>query len=220
MTLPFGKIFESGKRQYQCFICGILQPSWEDFKEHIIRNHEEGREYIICPLERCRTPVRDMRAHFRLKHPGTKVPNFTQMRAVVWKDPKNPHRRQKKVSFKEGFFPSGKNGGKPMHYRSSYEEEVYKTLEKWNEVVGYDVEPMPIEYYHKGEKHNYLPDLRVRFLDGRTQLWEIKPSTQTGLAVNEAKWTAAENFCRLRGWSFEVITEIRINKLKKKIREV
>lgn len=215
MTLPFGQNFETGKRQYQCFVCGLIQPNWESFKEHIIRNHEEGREYIICPLDRCRTPVRDIRAHYKAKHPSEKIPNFCQMKALVWKDARDPKKRKKKVTFKEGYFPSGKNGGKPMHYRSSYEEDVYKTLEHWNEVAGYDVEPFPIEYYHLGKKHNYIPDLKVRFVDGHTEIWEIKPSTQTGFAINETKWQAANNFCRLRGWGFEVITEQRINKLKK-----
>ena len=75
------KLFEDagirGKRKWQCFVCGKQYKNFETYKEHIIDKHEEGREFIICPT--CGAPVRDIRAHFRAKHPqannAEKLPN-------------------------------------------------------------------------------------------------------------------------------------------------
>ena len=45
---------------------------YESYKSHILENHEEGREYVICPLTRCGCPVRCVRTHFKAKHPHEK----------------------------------------------------------------------------------------------------------------------------------------------------
>lgn len=217
MPLPFENK-HSGVRQFQCFVCGVLSKSWEDFKKHIVENHEQGREYIICPLERCKAPVRDLRMHFKVKHPSEKLPNNCQLKTLVWLDPRDPKRKKRKVTFAEGNFYSAKNRRK-MHYRSSWEQTVYKLLEESDDVKGYEVEPIEIPYFHKGEHHNYLPDLRVYFWDSRIEIWEIKPSSQTDLPINEAKWTACGSHCQMRGWRFRVITEVGIAKLKKGIWE-
>ncbi len=215
MSLPFEKT-DPGVRQYCCFVCGRNFKQFEEFKEHIIENHEEGREFVLCPLERCKCPVRDVRAHFRACHKQEKIPTTGQMRVLVWNDVKDPKsKRKRKPTFREGYFVSEKNNGKPMHYRSGYEEEVYKCLENLNEVESYDVEPFPINYWFKGEAKSYFPDLIVHFTDGHTEVWEIKPKNQTTLEVNDAKWTAANNYCMTRNMDFKVLTERGIELLKK-----
>lgn len=210
MPLPFSR--NDGKRQFQCFCCGILLPSPPAFKDHIKANHEEGREYIICPLERCGMPVRCVRSHFKAIHPHDVMPKNCQMKALLWRDPKDPRRRKKKVSFEEGYFPSAKNR-KNLHYRSSWERQIYEVLENFDDVVKYEVESLAIEYFFKGEKHNYLPDIKLYFRDGHKEIWEIKPSNQTGISVNEAKWVACMEFCKSRGWDFKVITEMGLERL-------
>ena len=50
---------------------------------------------------------------------------------------------------------------------------------------------------------------------GTKKIWEIKPSNQTTLSVNEAKWQSCGEFCKKRGWDFKIITEVGISKLKK-----
>jgi hypothetical protein len=215
MPLPFSK--HDGRRQYQCFVCGVLTGSdFNAFKEHIKSNHEENREYIICPLAHCGAPVRDMRTHFKVKHKGTKLPSNCPLRCVCWKDPRDPKRRKRKVTFAEGNFYSAKNR-KKMHYRSSWEQEVYQLLEESDDVKGYEVEPLEIPYFHNGEHKNYLPDLRVHFWDSRIEVWEIKPVNQTLLSINEAKWAACGAHCKIRGWNFRIITEVGIAKLKQGI---
>jgi hypothetical protein len=182
MPLPFNNS-HNGKRQFACFICGVLQPDFASFKEHIRSNHEEGREYVVCPIERCSAPVRDVRVHFKACHPQEPVPKTCQMKALVWRDPKDPSKKKKKVSFKEGYFVSAKNRGRKMHYRSGWELEVYETLEKADRVIGYEVEPLAIDYWFDGKRQSYLPDLKIHLDDGSKEIWEIKPMNQTNLGV-------------------------------------
>lgn len=216
MPLPFANN-HNGKRQFQCFVCGIMQPDFKSFKEHIMTAHEEGREWVKCPLERCQAPVRDVRAHFKCIHPYDVMPHNCQMKALVWKDPKDPKKKKKKVSFEEGYYPSAKNK-RNMHYRSGWEKSVYEVLEKRPDVVRYEVEPLAIEYFFKGEVQNYLPDLKIHFQDGRKEVWEIKPTNQTDLPVNKAKWESCAAFCKKRGWEFKIITETGISRMQNDLR--
>jgi hypothetical protein len=79
-----------------------------------------------------------------------------------------------------------------------------------------------------GRIHRYFPDfmIEVRQTVGvKTFIIEIKPKRQSQppdpkkrktrrylseaitFAVNQAKWAAAEHFCRERGYTFQVVTE-------------
>lgn len=218
--LPFEK--QPATKRWQCFVCGKEFLEYEPFKQHIIESHDEGREYIICPLQRCMAPIRDLKIHFKVKHPHDKIPKGQQMRPIIWKDHgKKGKLKTKKPGFRNGDFVSIKNG-KDIHYRSGYECEVYECLEIIPEVVAFDGEPIKngIQYFFKGETHHYYPDISIKFADGHIEIWEIKPATQTSLPVNEAKWAAANEYCNARGWEFIVITEVGIGKLKKKARVI
>ncbi len=204
-------------RQFVCFVCGLPFENYNEYRDHIVTNHEEGREYVLCPLARCAAPVRDVRLHFRVKHPKEALPKTGQMRAVVWNDTKAP-KKKKKVGYKEGFHESPKNGGVKLHYRSGYEKSVYECLELWDEVTGFKVESISIEYYFKGKRKRYFPDLLITFKDGHHEVWEIKPKNQKVLEINKAKWVAAEGYCETRKWQFKVIDEDGINSLKQKVR--
>lgn len=215
MTLPFN---HSSERKYACFCCGIQFEEYEEFRNHIIDNHEQGREYVLCPLEHCRAPVRDVKLHLKVKHPHFDLKKFTgQDRAIVWKDFSSKKIKTKKPRFKTGSYESRKTG-KLLKYRSGLEEKVYKILDQHDDVVSFYSEPFQIDYIHKGQAHKYWPDLIVSFIDGTKQLWEIKPANQTDLEMNKNKWYAAKEACKIRGWSFEVYTEQRINKLGQQVR--
>lgn len=217
--LPFQK--DNTKRKWMCFVCGREFEEYDAYKTHIVESHEEGREYVICPLVRCGAPVRDVRLHFKAKHPSETTPKIGQMKALVWKDhsTRTGKMKQRKPKFREGYLISAKNGGKEMHYRSGYECEVYECLECLPEIVQYDVEPFKIQYFFEGETHEYNPDLSVLFADGRVEIWEIKPSNQTSLPRNTAKWAACQQHCEARGWDFIVMTEKGIGKLKTAAKE-
>lgn len=202
-------------RNFNCFCCSEVFYTFEEFKAHIVKEHEQGKDYIICPLIRCQAPVRDIRAHFRACHQHDKIPKLPQMRALTWRDPKNPSKK-KVPNFKEGFFTSKKNN-KQIRYRSGYELDLYRALEKTNDVISYEAEPVAVEYHWQGSPRRYYPDLKVWLSDGRVQIWEVKPANQNNWDINIAKWTAARKFCAYRGWTFEVLNEAEIKALKKQV---
>lgn len=208
----------SGGRKFVCFVCGVSHDTYPQYTEHILASHEEGREYVKCPLLRCQAPVRDLRLHYKVKHPKETLPKIGQMRALIWTDQRNPKKKKKTTQFKEGFITSQKNGNIPMHYRSSWERDVYMCLEHWDDVLGYKVENFPVEYYWKGKRKRYFPDLFIAFLDGHYEVWEIKPENQKAMEVNKAKWLACEGHCQARSWVFKVITERDIQQLKQQIK--
>lgn len=214
--LPFPK---NETRQYTCFVCGVSFVSFDEFTGHIIESHEEGREYVRCPLERCKACVRDLRQHFKVKHPSEDLPRSGQLKATIWKDQnlRTGKLTQRKPKFREGYMFSSKNG-KEMHYRSGMECEVYECLEIMDEVIGYEVEPFPVQYSFQGEVHEYNPDLQIFFSSGKVAIWEIKPSNQTSLPKNTAKWSACQYFCESRGYEFMVLTEVGMGKIKQELK--
>ena len=216
------KLFEDaglqGKRKWQCFVCGKQYNDFESYKEHIIDKHEEGREFITCPT--CNTPVRDVRAHFRAKHPKRQMPSNCQMKVAIWQDFSHSGRKKrKKPSFREGFFVSNKMSGAELHYRSGYECDVYECLENDLDVHAYYVEPFKIPYFYKGKWHQYIPDLRIIYIDETVDICEIKPANQTHYEQNKAKWSAMNEHVKKHGWRFTVITEVGIDKLKTKVKK-
>lgn len=217
MTLPFNN---SERKIFQCFVCGISFSFYEEFKNHVIDEHREGVEYVTC--KQCCAPVRDLRLHYKVLHPQRELPKDGQMRATVWYDftGKKRKRDKSKPNFEEGYLTSFKNA-KQLHYRSGYEKQVYMLLEEKNDVAKYEVEPKDCmcKYWFNGKYRKYWPDLKVIFTDGHTEIWEIKPSNQTDLEQNKAKWDACAEYVGRRGYSFSVKTEQGINKLKKMILE-
>jgi hypothetical protein len=216
---PFEK--NDGKRKFLCFVCGRGYKEVQEFRTHILEEHEQGREYLLCPLARCQQPVRDLKAHFKAKHPGDQVPNFGPMKALIWKDWSSKGGKKvgkTRTPWKDGSFTSIKMNGTEIHYRSRWECQCYECLEMLTEVVAYHGEPVKIPYLFKGESHTYNPDILVQLDDGTTELWEIKPQDQTHWDINQAKWDAAKAFCEARGWKFVVITEKVLDRLKKQAR--
>jgi hypothetical protein len=214
MTLPFET---PGGRKFQCFVCGQLFEDWLEYKSHIIDSHEEVREYVLCPLKRCGAPVRDLKLHFKVKHPTEDFKKVTgPTRALIWKD--HGGKKTKKPKFRQGKHFSTKMQ-KYFTYRSGWEKTVFELLDLDKEVRGYDVEPFQVDYIHKGKTHKYTPDIFVTFEDGHNEVWEIKPQSQSASRKNKDKWFFAEEACKIRGWKFLPIMEQQINKLKKKVRD-
>ncbi len=214
MTLPF----ENNKdtRKYQCFVCGVQFTELNEMTEHIKEKHQEGRDYILCPLPYCKCCVRDLLHHFKARHPSQPLPKNRQMKAIVWKDfTAQGKAKKKKQRFKEGWYVSTKMK-KQFYFRSGWEEAVFECLDQLNEVTAYEAEPFAIPYIWEGTQHEYNPDILVVFVDGHKEVWEIKPSDQTSLQQNKNKWHAANEMCKARGWEFIVMTEKGINQLKKR----
>ena len=216
--LPFDQ--NTGKGQIQCFVCGVAFSAGDfaSYKSHILEKHEEGRDYVLCKCDWCLMPCRNLALHYKVKHKGQPIPKC-QLKPIVWKDFSSRGKaKTKKPNYRDGDYHSVKMNT-TFHYRSGYEEQVYNCLDSLVEVHAFAAEPFKIPYIFKGETHEYTPDILVSFMDGRKEVWEVKPANQTNLPVNKAKWAAAECACTLRGWKFLVITEQSIDKLKKQVNE-
>jgi DNA-directed RNA polymerase subunit RPC12/RpoP len=207
---------KKGGRKWQCFVCGKNYPDYAEYKEHILEEHEEGREYLKCPD--CGAPVRDMKNHYKAKHPKRIMPKGLQTRVSIWHDfkPGGKKKTTRKPKFRSGEFESKKSGCL-LHYRSGMEEEFYNLLEQDEDVVTFYAEPFKVPYYYKGKWHNYIPDIRVNFMDNSTEIWEVKPANQTDYDQNRCKWAAMNDHATNMGWGFVVQTEVALGKLKNKV---
>ena len=211
---------KTGKRKWQCFACGQNYQDYKTYKEHILDQHEEGREYLKCPD--CNAPVRDLKMHYKAKHPKRIMPRGLQTKVAVWKDFKTGGKGKKKgktrkPTFRTGEFESKKNGCL-LKYRSGMECEFYECLEIDKDVVSFFAEPFKVPYCYQGKWHDYIPDIRINFTDGSTEIWEVKPASQTHYEQNRAKWAAMNEHAIHHGWTFSVQTEVGLGKLKTKVK--
>ena len=116
-------------------------------------------------------------------------------------------------------------------YRSSWECRVMNWLDKNPNIVSWASEELIIPYKSPVDNrmHRYFPDfvVKVRGQNGktRTMMLEVKPKKQTKppeqqkrvtkryitevatWGVNQAKWAAATEYCKDRGWEFMLVTE-------------
>ena len=138
------------------------------------------------------------------------------------------------MSYKGRFRPKNpsKYKGDPSNiiYRSSWELRVMKYLDENSSVLWWASEELFIPYLSPVDNrpHRYFPDFIVRALNKDkkevTMVIEVKPEKQTKppaqkrktrqylnevvtYAVNEAKWKAANFFCKEHGWEFKILTE-------------
>lgn len=136
----------------------------------------------------------------------------------------------------QGFFkpknPS-KYIGDPTNivYRSSWELKLMLYLDTHKDIIEWGSEEIIIPYISPldNKVRRYFPDFIIKKInrDGKkeTALIEVKPAAQTKpppkqekitkryitevrtWGVNEAKWKAAEEYCKDRNWKFYIFTE-------------
>lgn len=113
-------------------------------------------------------------------------------------------------------------------YRSSWEKDFIHTCDLNPAIVNWAIEPFSIPYIDpiSGAKKNYWPDFLVCYMkrDGtiHRELIEIKPQKESivekakskrdkiNLIVNQAKWAAADRFCKANGLTFRILTEAQL----------
>ena len=129
-----------------------------------------------------------------------------------------------------------KYNGDPTNiiYRSSWELKLMIYLDEHSDIVKWASEEFCIPYKSPidGRRHRYFPDFWIKRKSGGCVLIEVKPykqtrppdvknknKTKTGRisrrylnevktwGVNEAKWKAANEYCKDRGWKFMIMTE-------------
>jgi len=119
-------------------------------------------------------------------------------------------------------------------YRSSWEFTFMSFCDNNPAVLNWVSEGVKIPYYNpvSGKQTIYVPDFLVVYVDANqrqhTELVEIKPSTETTMesaksyrdklmvAINMAKWAAADSWARANNMRFRVVTEYDIFKNQKR----
>jgi len=153
---------------------------------------------------------------------------------------KNPAKIKKNGHYKQGNYvpanPKKYLGDvKKIPYRSGLEQKVCYKLDHADYVVGWCIEPAPVIYIKPtdGLPHRYFPDFLTVTLnsDGTKNitLIEVKPYNQqfppkkqgkkksrylkeaVDYEINQAKWAAARELCKKKGWNFVILTEKEIN---------
>jgi len=136
----------------------------------------------------------------------------------------------------QGFFrPNNRNkyigDADNIVYRSQWELLLMSYLDKHPDVIKWGSEELIIPYRDPidGKVHRYFPDFWVKRKNkhGRvdTIVIEVKPYVQTKppkvqkrktkkylnevrtWGKNQAKWAAAESYCKDRGWQWQIMTE-------------
>ena len=116
-------------------------------------------------------------------------------------------------------------------YRSSWERKFLVYCDTNENILEYASEEIAIAYRSPIDNriHKYFPDFYIKVKESNGEIKkciiEIKPKKQTiepipqkrktkgyiyevyEYAKNQAKWKAAEEFCKDRQWEFKVLTE-------------
>jgi hypothetical protein len=117
-------------------------------------------------------------------------------------------------------------GNKSPTYRSSWEWAFMRFCDNNDNILKWASEAIQIPYRDPLTNRNtvYIPDFFIQYLDkdGRmlTELIEVKPANQTLLekvgrnknnqmqyVKNQAKWQAAQAWCKSQGIKFRVLNE-------------
>ena len=111
-------------------------------------------------------------------------------------------------------------------YRSSWEYKFMVWCDRSSSVTEWGSEEIVIPYISPadGRRHRYFPDFYVK-IGRKKYMVEVKPLRQTKqpkkqkkqtkayitevvtYAINQAKWEAAKEYCKDRGWEFMLITD-------------
>lgn len=137
------------------------------------------------------------------------------------------HQGKYKIKNREKYLGNPDN----IVYRSSWELKVLQWLDVHPDVINFSSEEIVIPYKSPadGRLHRYFPDffVKIKSKDGtiKSMILEVKPHSQSiepvkktkitkryinevvTYGVNQAKWKAAEEYCKDRKWEFKVLTE-------------
>ena len=117
-------------------------------------------------------------------------------------------------------------GNKTPTYRSSWEFAFMRFCDEHSSVAQWASEAIKIPYRHPftGKHTVYVPDFFIVYIDKKgkqkVELIEVKPASQSfhervgksrqnqsAFVVNQAKWSAANVWCKQKGIFFRIVTE-------------
>lgn len=116
-------------------------------------------------------------------------------------------------------------GSYPIIYRSSWELTACRMFDQHQNILQWASESVKIPYYNPVSRKQtvYVPDFLIMFEDKhgkqKVELIEIKPKRETfmesaktmqdklALAINAAKWQAAQKWANRHGMVFRIVNE-------------
>lgn len=119
-----------------------------------------------------------------------------------------------------------------IRYRSSWELVVCNFCDQHPSVLYWASESISIPYRcpFSQRVRQYIPDFFLVYVDQtgaqRAEVVEVKPLKETGqkktrsahnaaqIARNQAKWSAAQAYCERNGFSFRVLTEDQLFRMR------
>jgi len=120
-------------------------------------------------------------------------------------------------------------GTKTPTYRSSWEFAFMRFCDEHKSIIHWASEPIKIPYRNPltGRQTIYVPDFFIAYADAkgkqRVEVIEVKPENQTlkeklgrskynqaSWIKNQAKWEAANRWCKQQGIHFRVVNETDI----------
>jgi hypothetical protein len=133
---------------------------------------------------------------------GKKRPDISKSMSIRHNDPEYRKKISSSGFSNNGIYISNKAG--EVRYRSSWEKEVFESLDCDVSVEKYVVEPFGLEYVYDNKIRTYYPDLLIQYTDGSQMLVEIKPKDMIQYPIVRAKFRAACAYCKENGIRFKV----------------
>jgi len=94
---------------------------------------------------------------------------------------------------------------KEIKFRSNWEFEYMQMLEKDDDVIMYDYEPMRINFIHAGVRRYLVPDILVKYKNGKRSLVEIRPEWRLKDKLTKLKMKEMYKYCSENDLTFEWI---------------
>ena len=139
------------------------------------------------------------------------------------------------MSYKGKFKPRNrkkyKGNSSEIVYRSLWELKFMNYCDSSQNIINWSSEEIIIPYRSPIDNriHRYFPDFYIKYKDAKGKVLEkvieVKPAKEVRepkkqkartkkygtevmkYAKNQAKWEAAEDFCKDRSWEFQILTE-------------
>ena len=109
-----------------------------------------------------------------------------------------------------GHFPSLKLG-RMVAFESLIERDFIYLLDFESDVAWFAEQPLTIPYQHQDKILNYTPDFHI-IRDSQNILVECKPWKLTDKDDNQRKFAAAQAWCAVRGWAFQVVSDEQLRR--------
>ena len=123
---------------------------------------------------------------------------------------KKPRKKKKrKGHYQRGEYTSSKTG-QVCKFRSGWEEKMMYHLDSDPNVKTWTYEQTVIEYVSNirtKKIRRYYPDFLVEYVDGRSEVVEVKPKRKLEQSTIKKKTAAAILWCSSRGINFRLVTE-------------